>query len=285
MVIRALLAVSLGSSLFGCGFPSPKFGATTSEGVATADFLIRARHTDTVTVHVWFPADANGEPVVGPSPRRAVVFIQGGAVAPLRYAWLADALAQRGYVVAVPEHVLNLAYFEIDSGLAVRDLLARPPKGSLLEGLVDPARIAVAGHSLGGVVASKLALSRQFGALVLGAAYPERSDEDALKALALPSLSVTGRADCQATLEEVSTGALLLPRPRILAVVDGMTHFQFTDSDKQDSDAKCAPTVDLTTAHTTIVELMSRFLVSALDSGDGQVGPLNGIAGVKVSAP
>jgi dienelactone hydrolase len=253
-------------ALLGCDLAVPRVGQPVAPGVASARFEVRARSTDLVDVQVLFPATDDGQPRPGPWP--AVVFIQGGLVDAARYAWQGEALAKAGYVVALPRHQLDLAFFAIDNGAQARGLLVRPPPGSVLDGLVDASRIAVAGHSLGGVVATKLALQGGFNALALEASYPDGADLAALKAFTTPSVSIAGASDCTAPLEKVRSGWDALPAPTALTVLSGVTHFQFTDSDAEDVRRKCPAGVSLEDAHARVSGSLRAFL-DAVNAGEG----------------
>jgi dienelactone hydrolase len=239
-----------------------------TQGVALAEFEVRATGTDLVKVSVYFPANEDGSPRPGPAP--GVVFIQGGFVSTARYSWQAIALAEAGYVVAVPENALQLAFFTVDYGQAARALLAKPPAGSLLEGLVDPQRIAVAGHSLGSVVALKLALQDGFAAVVVEAGFPDTADLSKLPGFTRPSLSLAGELDCSAKLADVRKGWDSIPTSTAFVVLPGVTHFQFTNSDDEDVKRKCVPQASLGDAHELMRGALLGFLAAAL--ADGTVG-------------
>jgi predicted dienelactone hydrolase len=248
--------------LVGCGLASPGRGQVVAEGVARASFEVRANTTDLVTVTVVFPATGDGAPVGGAHP--GVVYIQGGAVSPRRYEWQAVELAKRGYVVALPQHPLDLAFFAIDQGQAARRLLVEPPAGSLLVGLTDPDRLGVAGHSLGGVVAVKLALGGGFRAVVVQASFQDTADNAKLPALGMPSLYLAGQSDCMAKEQQVRDGWATAPAPSALVVLAGVTHFEFTDSEADDVARNCAPPTPLSIAHGRIVEATLAFFDAAL---------------------
>lgn len=267
MLKRWAVCILLGP-LFACGLAAPSRGELVEGGVGRAVFEVRSNGTDLVKLAVLFPASAEGT-ALG-TLRPALVFIQGGFVASRRYEWQAEALARAGYVVVLPDNQLELAFFSIDSGEAARQLLVTPPTGSLLEGLVDPQRIAVGGHSLGSVVAMKLALQGGFAAVVLEAGFPDTADAPKLSAFSRPSLSLAGALDCSATLPAVRTGWEGLPAPTALAVLEGVTHYQFTDSDTEDRQRKCVPEADLADAHQRISSVVLAFLDAAL--GEGGVG-------------
>ena len=277
-LFRFLLIVTASA----CGLSSPQLGQVVSPGVAEALFEHRAGGTDLVRTRVVFPSTDQGAPIGGALP--AVIFIQGGLVPDARYRWWAEEIARAGYVVALPSHDFSLAIFSIDNGTSARALLADPPN-SLLTGLVDPKKIAVAGHSLGGVVASKLALQGGFSALLLQASLPEASDVEPLSRLKHPSLSMAGEKDCSASLLSVTAGASKLASPTAFVVLQGVTHYQFTDSDAEDVSRGCASGVDLQTAHQRIVDVSLAFLSAALSTqpSTGEAN-LRAISGISVDA-
>lgn len=115
-----------------------------------------------LTTRVWYPLD----PAAGPWP--LVVFAHGYAVGPAPYAALCEAWAAAGYVVAAPEFPLTdedvagdwLDESDIDNQpddvrFVVGSLLAAD---SPLPVRVDRDRLAVAGHSDGGVTALSTAV-------------------------------------------------------------------------------------------------------------------------------
>jgi dienelactone hydrolase len=262
-----------------CGLEHPMTGAQLGPGVGLATFETRTNGSDLVSVDVIFPIDASGH-ATG-SARPAVVFVQGGFVTPDQYRWQAERLATAGYVVAMPHHLLDLAFFEVDNGAAARALVVSPPT-SLLTGLVDPARIAVAGHSLGGVVASKLAVEGKFQALVLEASFPDSADDRALPSLKLPSLSLAGTKDCSAKFELVQAGWNKLPSPTALVVLSGLTHYQFTGDQAPDEKRNCLPEGSLDEAHARVGAALVSFLGSALNSQSIDQPALASIVGAEV---
>lgn len=250
--------------LVACGRPLADRGAVVAEGVARLSFEVRANGTDLVPVTVLFPADGEGRPSSRNHP--AVVSIQGGAVSPSRYEWQGVELAKRGYVVAFPRHQLDLAFFSIDYGQAARRALLNGEAGSALEGLVDPARVAVAGHSLGGVVTMKLALQGGFQAAVVQASFQDTADNAKVPGLTIPTMYLAGQGDCQAKEAQVREGWAIVPSPSALVVLEQVTHYQFTDSQAEDEKKGCPVALDLSVAHGRVVQAMTAFLASALAS-------------------
>jgi dienelactone hydrolase len=279
---RCFALVVLGAAAAACSPLAPDRGRVVSSGVAAADFEARARATDLVPTRVIFPADDDGLPRKG-APFPALVFVQGGAVDASRYDWLAERLARRGYVVALPRHSLELAILETGNAAAALELLTGnfPPR--LLSGLVNQNRVAVGGHSLGGVIAVKAALEKGFAAVVLEASLPDSADDQRLPALGVPSLSLAGAADCSAERAEVEAGWAKLPSPTALVVLPGVTHYQFTDSDAEDRKRGCTGSVDVDAAHEDIERAVAAFLDAALTSGEVGEVSLRAVAGAEVS--
>ena len=107
----------------------------------------------TLTTTVWYPLGTT-------TPRPLVVFAHGFSVGIAPYVRVCQVWAQAGFVVAAPAFPLTdraVAGANLDEGdmvnqpadisFVITQLLASPP--TPLRGLIDPARIAVAGHSDG----------------------------------------------------------------------------------------------------------------------------------------
>jgi len=266
--------------LTGCGLATPRTGQVVSAGVGRAVFEVRTNGTDLLPITVLFPAGDDGAPTGGLHP--GVVFVQGGFVSTARYEWQAIELAKAGYVVAIPENQLQLAFFSVDYGQAARTLLVQGPKGSLLEGLVDGTHVAVMGHSLGSVVAMKLALAGNFDAVVLEAGFPDGADASKLPSFTRPVLSLAGELDCSAKLASVRDGWAGLSSPTALAVLAGVTHYQFTNADTEDRQRKCVPTADLDDAHARMMQAVLGFYASALRDGTVGQAALERVPGLTV---
>lgn len=121
-----------------------------------------------VTTDLWYPPGGAG-------PWPLVVFAHGFASTPATYARLLRAWAAAGYLVAAPVFPLGNAHAPGgpdesdlvnqpgDVSFVISQLLAaNASPGSPLRGLVDPARIAVAGQSDGGVTAFAAAYERRW---------------------------------------------------------------------------------------------------------------------------
>lgn len=200
-------------------------------GVLRVPRRVRVRVDAAVDVTVLVPLEPSG----ARARRRPVaVLVHGGLVSPDRYEWLAVHLATRGFVVLVPAHALDLAFFEQENAVAALRVLrdrSREP-GDPLEGTMDDAPAAILGHSLGGVVAASLwdEHPEEFDELVLFASFPAGSTMRTRSSGR--ALSIHGGADARVTLAQASDGVRALAtsgRPATLAVIDGMNHMQIAD--------------------------------------------------------
>lgn len=159
-----------------------------------------------VTTELWYPP-----PGTGPWP--LLVFAHGFASTPSTYARLLSAWAAAGYLVAAPIFPLGNAYApggpdESDivnqpadlSFVITRLLRADATPGDPLDGLIDPAEIAVAGQSDGAITAFAAAYERHWqdprirAALVLSGAELGGSRQPLAHQMP-PLLAVQGTSD------------------------------------------------------------------------------------------
>ena len=173
-------------------------------------------------------------PIGKHEPLPLVVFAHGFATTPARYDALLDGWARAGFVVAAP--VFPVERSTAPGGPDERDLVNEPKDvsfviSSLLKrrGLVDPSRIAVAGHSDGAEAVFSVAYDRRFldtrirAAIILsGAEFPGLRIRSA--AGSPPLLAVQGTAD------HTNTPALgqqlfdAVARPKYLLWLEGSGH-------------------------------------------------------------
>lgn len=172
--------------------PAFKVGMTTRKVTPAGSFDWRGSRERTLKVTVWYPAQngAKETPIAvpaadplwqagtaaldaAPAARRGgyplVLLSHGTGGAGVQLAWLATALAQRGFVAAAVNHpgnsyedVTTLEGFILrwqrarDLSAVLDGLLADPGLG----GLIDAKRVGAAGHSLGGFTVIELAGGR-----------------------------------------------------------------------------------------------------------------------------
>ena len=143
---------------------------------------------------LFVPKVASGQPA---PPWPAVVLNHGFARSKKFHAGTARHLAERGFVVLTPD-LVNLVWGESAQKAAIadtRDHVAWLKKragtaGDRLHGLLDPARIALAGHSAGGAVAFEAAEGESgISAVVLLDAVPWQRTLDTAKEMKVQALA------------------------------------------------------------------------------------------------
>lgn len=183
--------------------------------------------TDAATVAVPVTLDdAGGEVIVARPPSGVaesdllVVVYPGGLVRPQAYEWLARALAARGHVTVIPEMPLDLAVLAADRASVLIDRYGAGKK------------VVLAGHSLGGAMASqyvadqiKAGRSDAVAGLVLMAAYPP--DGVDFSGTALKAVSFRAENDGVADRAAVEGALAVLPDGTDLVVVPGAVHSFF----------------------------------------------------------
>jgi hypothetical protein len=149
----------------------------------------------------------------GVSPTTGFIFYPGGRVDYRAYAPVLRMIAEQGYLVALVDVNLNLAFFEIN---AADDVISAYP---------EVARRAVGGHSLGGVAASIYASRNldKLDGLILWASYPP---DESLTNATIKVISIYGTRD-MAGMEPFNKSRALLPADTQFVVIEGGNHAQF----------------------------------------------------------
>lgn len=181
-------------------------------------------------------------PRTGRGPFPLVVFGHGFALVPHDYAGLLNAWTRAGYVVASPVFPVENAHAPggpdesdlsnqpgdvsfVISRLLAADTDARSP----LHGLIDPARIAVAGHSDGAETAFAVAYERHFldrrvrAAVILSGAQLSPA-ELAPARVSPPLLAVQGTADRINSPAATEAFFRRVARPKYLLSLQGAGH-------------------------------------------------------------
>jgi fermentation-respiration switch protein FrsA (DUF1100 family) len=207
----------------------------------------------TLVTYVWYPAAGSpGQPVIADAPPASaggpyplVVFGHGFAVTPELYANLLTSWARAGYVVAAP--VFPLGSADAPGGPDEADVINQPrdmsfvisslispsqPGTDPFAGLIDPARIAVAGHSDGGETALAAAYSRRFrdprvgAAVILSGAEMSNVDGYSFAPASPPLLAVQGTADKSNEPKYTDAFVRLARRPKFLLSLLGAGHLR-----------------------------------------------------------
>lgn len=223
--------------LAGAGLWLAPFGATqvALDAMGDSDTVIV---TSTMTEIAFEPLDTGTD--------LGIVFYPGARVDARAYAHLLRPLAEAGHTVVIVKEPLGIAF--LSSGFA----------GSWIEDHPEVTTWIVAGHSLGGVVASMNAGSSMTGVhgLLLWASYPA-SD---ISGSAVRALSVFGTNDGLTTPETITESVPDLPSTAEFVPIEGGIHAFFGDYGLQRGDGE--PGVSREVAQTEILEATLSFVES-----------------------
>lgn len=175
-----------------------------------------------------------------------LIIYPGAKVEPESYAPLANKIAQAGYEVIITPMPLNFAIFDSN---AADKVISRFPSIK---------NWAIAGHSLGGVMASKYASKHNnIKGVIFYASYPE-SDE--LKNSNIEVTSIYGSMDGVADLEKIIDSKNNLPESTTFIEITGGNHAQFGSYGEQsgDSPAKISADDQITEVSIASIKLLSK---------------------------
>ena len=197
-------------------------------GVARFDRVYPTRVSEAVETIVLAPYLIGSD---GSETFPTVVFDHGGFVDPERYVWMAQHIATRGYVVALPRFPLLLAITAPGNSAAALDGVLADEVGA-----VEPA--AVGGHSLGGVTGSMAWMDDpRFEGLFILASFP--AEGTAVEGRAGGSvISLIGDQDGSADIAGAEAGLQRFQDPRLYGLIAGLTHYGWTDDPSEADLAK-----------------------------------------------
>jgi dienelactone hydrolase len=181
------------------------------------------------------------------------ILYQGARVDPASYSVPARMIAEKGYLVIVPQLTLNLAVLDANAADAI--IAAHP----------DIDRWVIGGHSLGGAMAAGYAHEHQdaISGLVLWAAYPAGNTD--LSTFDGAVTSVFGTRDGLTSLDDIDDSRPRLPEDTDFAAIEGGNHAQFGDYGPQAGDNPA--TISREEQQTQVVEATVRIL-RAVDRAD-----------------
>lgn len=155
------------------------------------------------------------------------ILYTGAKVPPAGYAVPARQIAERGFLVVIPQLPLNFAVFQPD---AASDVLTTHPEIQAW---------AVGGHSLGGAMSAQFVASLpdehpiSVNGLVLWAAY---SGTDISNREAVQTAVIYGTLDAAAEKISSSASLALLPPNSVVTVIEGGNHANFGSYTGQPND-------------------------------------------------
>jgi hypothetical protein len=211
LIVLGLLAVALGVGVFVLSRPFP------AGAMATAAL----QNTGSVTV-----TNAGDQIRLMPSdtPKAGLIFYPGARVDAAAYSPSLRAIAEAGYAVFVVKFPLNFAILGVNRADGV------------IQSNPQITRWAIAGHSLGGVMACNYTnSSSRVRVLVFWAAYCDRSfDLSGRSDMQVTSISAS--LDGLATPEKIASTRAFAPASARYVVIEGGNHAQFGDYGPQAGD-------------------------------------------------
>lgn len=178
------------------------------------------------------------------------IFYPGAKVPEGAYSYLARALAEEGYPVALLKMPLGYAIF--DTKAAARAIQQLPETNSWV----------VAGHSLGGVAAAMFARNNPgiVKGIVFLASYP--AGGSSLAQTNLQALSISASNDMLATAEKIEKARQLMPPQTEYHVIQGGNHAQFGTYGIQKGDGVAEIPASLQLS--AVIESVLAFLAKAM---------------------
>jgi predicted dienelactone hydrolase len=238
-----------------------------------------------VSVATGGVADAPLDPSGGPYP--LVLFSHGSCGYPNQSTFLTPLLASWGFVVVAPPHPGN-TLFEFPScntptALAAsfverpqdmvfvldRILAANQDAASPFFGAIDPDRIAMTGHSFGGLT-TYLVTAIEPRVKVAVAMAPATG---ATSALPVPSLTMIGTIDSVVNVPSAEHAYDRSVAPKLLVEIEHAGHYAFSDLCFPGPDCNPPTTLEQQEAHDAVLRFVVPFLEVYL-AGDAAWAPL-----------
>ncbi|MBY0277591.1 alpha/beta fold hydrolase, partial [Candidatus Binatia bacterium] len=242
------------------------------------------RALDTV---IWYPAPAGAGAIdpalrgivdapvaVSDAPYPVVLFSHGMCGSPRQSLFLTPLLASRGFVVVAPSHPGNTTAdipFCLTSESLVSSFRERPSdvvfvldqvlaanadRSSPLFGALDATRIAMTGHSFGGLTAYLVEdiEPRIKAAIAMAPAILQP------QAFAVPSMTLLGQEDGVLAVEPMRTAWQTSAPPKHLVEIEDAGHYAFSDFCRAGSDCRPPATLTSAEAHAHVLRWVQPFL-------------------------
>ena len=239
------------------------FSENTNPVVTPNDYTSTEFDLDGQKVGFYYPTDSMGEPDSNKAPFPVVVFHHGMAAKYDYYTWLAEDLAQRGYIVLMP----NRPMFEMDMEAATTvttQLLTylenrNSSESDIFYQMVDFDNVILSGHSLGSglsLFASETLGSRIKALILLSSGgqvsfgdnealelpgmdmfenlIPQMNESfDRMRSIAqetnTPIMYIIGSNDKMISPEGTKELYGLTNSPKVIAIIEGGNHVQFVE--------------------------------------------------------
>lgn len=251
---------------------------------------------------IWYPAPPGSGPIVantggvadapldasgGPYP--LVLFSHGSCGFPLQSRFLTPLLASWGYVVVAPPHPGNTIFDfpNCNTQAAIIAALQERPQDvkfvldqvlaadhdslSPLYGAIDETRIAMTGHSFGGLTTYLVAATDPR----IDVAVPMAPATLANSTLPVPSLTMLGTIDSVISNPGARAAYDRSASPKLRVEIEHTGHYAFSDVCLSTSDCNPPATLTSAEAHADVLRWVLPFLKTYL-SGESEWAPLLG---------
>ena len=177
-----------------------------------------------------------------------LIYYPGGKIESKAYSPTARGLAKKGYAVAIPKFATTLPFFRIMAG------------DEVIKENVEIKKWVVAGHSLGGVVATEYLIRAKSDTKdkIKGIAFLASYPASDISRLEKPALIVTASEDKLITEQKIFEASCRFPKDYQKVIIAGGNHSQFGDYGLQPKDGKAKINVDEQTV--IICEILDKFM-------------------------
>ena len=207
----------------------------------TPEAIVKWNEHSYVKKNQYYRFEAKGE------EQATLLFYTGALVEPQAYVGIAEGLAQNGITTYVIESSLNLPIFEMGTMETI-----------VKEENLD--KVYVAGHSLGGVVASldavKLQKDNHLAGVILLASYPDKSVD--FSSSSIPVLSIVASQDKILNWEKYESSKDRLPKSSKELMIEGGNHSGFGMYGEQKGDGKA--TISNDEQQQKVIEKITEFM-------------------------
>jgi predicted dienelactone hydrolase len=265
------------------------FGAGATHITFTKPSAVDPLQPRPLDTYIWYPTTPGAGPIDGGTnavldapldasggPYPIVLFSHGSCGYQLQSTFLMPLIAARGYVVVAPPHPGNT----LQDGLAVcgafanqiNSVVERPEDMmfvldemiaanadalSPFFGALDPSRVAMTGHSFGGLT-TFLVQARDPRITVAVAMAPATGPTQA--GLTVPSLTILGQIDSRVSNPNAHLAYEASVTPRVLVEIEHAGHYAFSNGCFPSADCSPPATLDQNEAHAAALRGIIPFL-------------------------
>jgi predicted dienelactone hydrolase len=273
------------------------YGAGVTHIVFTKQSAVDPTQPRPLDTYIWYPTTPGAGPIDGATnavldapldasggPYPIVLFSHGSCGYALQSTFLMPLIAARGYVVVAPPHPGNTIFDGLavcgaletqiasaverpaDMTFVLDEMLAEnADPGSRFFGALDPSRVAMTGHSFGGLT-TYLVQARDPRITVAVPMAPATGPSQ--PGLTVPSLTILGEIDTRVSDANAEAAYDRSVTPRALAVIEHAGHYAFSNLCFPGPDCNPPTTLTQDEAHAAVLRWVIPFLEWRLGGDD-----------------